>query len=507
MPGNHFNLIDEPWIPVADVGRVSLRQIFTHHEYRALGGNPVQKIALTKLLLAIAQAACTPENDQDWADLKVAGMAEKCLEYLDRWHERFYLYGDKPFLQMPAIKAAAIQPFGAVLPEVSTGNTTVLNQGQIERPMTDADKALLIVQLMGFGLGGKADNSVVLTNGYHGKLNSKGNVSVSLPGPCLGKMGYLHNFLHSGTLQQTLWFNLFTKKMISGVGIFPQGIGRAPWEEMPDGENGPIAQELKSSLIGRLVPVSHFCLLADSGIHYSEGVAHLDYKSGVFDPSVSINFHSNEPKAIWVDPIKRPWRQLTSLLSFISETGKKSFDCFQLKYCISRAIQHLDTFKIWSGGLRVSGGGTNKQYISGSDDFVESLIELDGAMLDGNWFTRLQFEMEELEKLAEGLGNSVYHCNKRELKESKARDKRADALKKSAQNLFWQLSERRFQDLVFACDDADQVLALRPTFAGFAFKAYDTYCPRETARQLDAWAKNRPNLSKYLKNSRKEKAA
>ena len=170
MPGNHFNLIDEPWIPVADVGRVSLRQIFTHHEYRALGGNPVQKIALTKLLLAIAQAAYTPENDQDWADLKVAGMAEKCLEYLDRWHERFYLYGDKPFLQMPAIKAAAIQPFGAVLPEVSTGNTTVLNQGQIERPMTDADKALLIVQLMGFGLGGKkTDNSVNLSPGYQGK--------------------------------------------------------------------------------------------------------------------------------------------------------------------------------------------------------------------------------------------------------------------------------------------------------------------------------------------------
>lgn len=81
-------------------------------------------------------------------------MAQKCQEYLDRWHDRFYLYGDKPFLQMPAIKAANVQNFGAVLAEISTGNTTVLTQSQVEKMLIDADKALLIVQLMGFGLGG-----------------------------------------------------------------------------------------------------------------------------------------------------------------------------------------------------------------------------------------------------------------------------------------------------------------------------------------------------------------
>ena len=47
---NRFNLIDEPWIPVVDAGQVSLKQLFSYPEYRALGGNPVQKIALTKLL-------------------------------------------------------------------------------------------------------------------------------------------------------------------------------------------------------------------------------------------------------------------------------------------------------------------------------------------------------------------------------------------------------------------------------------------------------------------------
>ena len=55
---------------------------------------------------------------------------------------------------MPAIKAANVQNFGAVLAEISTGNTTVLTQSQVEKMLIDADKALLIVQLMGFGLGG-----------------------------------------------------------------------------------------------------------------------------------------------------------------------------------------------------------------------------------------------------------------------------------------------------------------------------------------------------------------
>ena len=99
-----FNLIDEPWLPIVDVGRVSLRQVFSESSYRALGGNPVQKIALMKLLLAIAQAACTPEDEAQWQALGAAGLAQRCLAYLEQWHERFFLYGDQPFLQMPSVE-------------------------------------------------------------------------------------------------------------------------------------------------------------------------------------------------------------------------------------------------------------------------------------------------------------------------------------------------------------------------------------------------------------------
>lgn len=507
MTENRFNLIDEPWIPVVDVGRVSLRQLFSHPEYRALGGNPVQKIALTKLLLAIAQSAYTPQDNYDWAQLQPSGMAEKCLEYLDRWHDRFFLYGNKPFLQMPAIKDAAVQPFGAVLPEVSTGNTTVLTQGQIEKPLTDADKALLIVQQMGFALGGKkTDNSVVLSPGYQGKKNEKGKPSTGKPGASVGFMGYLHNFLMAETLWTTIWHNLFTQEHIAELKIFPTGLGTPPWERMPAGEQCPTAEELKTSLIGRLVPLSRFCLLDDKGLHYSEGIAHLGLQEGIVDPSVSADFSATKPRAIWVDPEKRPWRVLTALLSFLSVNSTNKFSCLQLRLGLTRAMHRSETIGIWSGGLRVS-SNAGEQYVAGSDDFVESLIQLHCSILGEQWFTNLQLEMELFEKLASQVWSAVYNCHKREIKDSKERDNRADSLAKNAQNLFWQLCEQKFQDLVYACDSLEKVQSLRPVFASFVYKAYDTYCPRETARQLDAWAKNRPKLGKYLNHMNKEDAA
>lgn len=490
---NRFSLIDESWIPVVDVGQVSLRQLFSHADYRALGGSPVQKIALTKLLLAIAQSAYTPEDDNDWAKLGADGMAKECLKYLELWHDRFYLYGEMPFLQMPAIKAATVQIFGAVLAEIATGNTTVLIQSQVEKSLTDSDKSLLIVQLMGFGLGGKkTDNSVVLSPGYQGKFNDKGKPSTGKPSASIGFLGFLHNFLQGNSLQETLWLNLFTRKQISDLAIFPQGMGIAPWEQMPAGESCAIAEALKSSLMGRLVPLSRFCLLAENGLHYSEGIAHSGYKEGGIDPSISVDFSAKDPKAIWSDPEKRPWRLLTALLSFFSQTSNKGFNCYQLRLNTERAIQKMPAIGIWSGGLRVS-SNAGEQYVSGSDDFVESIIQLRSGMLGETWFANLQLEMDELDKLSKIVYGATFNYFKSQNMETKEQAAQASSL-------FWQLCERRFQELVNICDHAEQARAMRSVFAQFVHKAYDTYCANDTARQLDSWAKNRPNLGNYLKN-------
>jgi CRISPR system Cascade subunit CasA len=493
---NRFNLIDEPWIPVADHGRVSLRQIFSNPSYRSLGGNPVQKIALLKLLLAIAQAAATPKDDAEWKAMGQEGLASLCLSYLDRWHDRFYLYGEKPFLQMPAVSTAKIQPFGAVLPEVSTGNTTVLSQIQIERPLDDGEKAITLLTLMAFALSGKkTDNSVVLSPGYAGKKNDKGKPSTGRPGPAVAHMGLLHNFILGNSIQASLWMNILTQDQVAQMNIYAGGVGVAPWEVMPLGEDCDRARDLKRSLMGRLVPMCRFCLLANEGIHYSEGIAHPGYKDGVVDPSMAVNYSGKEPKALWVDPEKRPWRELTSLLSFFDQANSQGFQCLQLLSGINRAESVAEIFAIWSGGLRVS-SNAGEQYASGNDDFVESQVWLRSDFLGAIWFSQLKHEMEKLDVMAKSLYGRV---------QSYFKEQTVDGSKFAPQatQLFWNLCERDFQKLVDNCGQTDKEVEerkrLRHRFASYATQAYDKFCPRETARQLDAWAKCRPNNNQYLK--------
>jgi len=91
---NRFNLVEEPWIPVVSRGLVSLADIFSDTVLPELGGNPVQKISVLKLLLAITQTAWTPRDEQEWLDVGTDGMAQRSLEYLKSKKDLFWLYGD-----------------------------------------------------------------------------------------------------------------------------------------------------------------------------------------------------------------------------------------------------------------------------------------------------------------------------------------------------------------------------------------------------------------------------
>lgn len=496
MPlSQRFNLVDEPWVPVVGKGLVSLGAIFSDHQLSALGGNPVQKIALTKLLLAIAQSAHIPANEAEWQRLGPSGMMERASAYLSAKRDLFWLYGERPFLQMPAIAKAEKQRFGAVQIITATGNTTVLTQGQVETPLTDADKALLVVQLMGFGLGGKkTDNSVTLSAGYHGKSNEKGKPSTSKPGPSLGFFGFLHTFLQGGSLGETLWLNLLTKEDMGKLTYFSEGFGIAPWENMPQGEDCVVARTLKASYMGRLIPVARFVLLAEDGLHYSEGIAHPGFADRAVDTSAAVVHAGAKPKALWVDPEKRPWRQLPALLSFLGNVDSQgTYECRQLWIGVPRIKEHLRRFGLWSGGLRIS-NNAGEQFVSGSDDFVESEIFLDASELGKDWFANFEREMGELDQLAKIIWSATTAFFVAQKAEGK--DQAAHAV-----NLFWQLCERRLQELVDACNDhsGEQVKRLRRAVAGFAEKAYDTYCPRDTARQVETWAANRPNVLRYLR--------
>ena len=482
MKENRYNLIDENWIPVAGKGKVGLRSIFSDFSITALGGDPVGKIAVFKLLLAIAQSAYTPEDEGDWKSLGCAGLQQKVLDYLDAHYDCFWLYGAHPFLQMTEIAKAHTVPFGSVRMEVATGNSTVVTEIQVEKKVQDDEKALIVITLMGFACGGKkTDNSIVLTKGYTGKAKT------GKAGPSLGYMGLLHSFFLFNSVIDSVYKNLFTKQQIAGMGMFPDGIGTAPWFLTPDGEDDEIAKKLRKSYMGRLIPMSRFLLLADDGIHYSEGISNPGYAEYVVDPSVSVNFAVKpKPKILWVDPERKPWRQLTSLLSFLDTETNSGFNCGQLRNVKQRCLDS-HCFTIWSGGVRVS-SNAGEQYLTGTDDFVESEIQLSPDIFGSSFFGKLSVEMGNLESIAKKLYGSILRYYENLLCDGKQ-------LAAQGTNTFWQLCEGVFQELVNACESdssENEVKALRKEYHRYALQIFDEQCPNQTARQLEAWAKNRP---------------
>lgn len=496
MTENAFNLIDESWIPVVDKGLVSLRSIFADESFSALGGTAVDKITVTKLLLAIAQAAAPVANNQEWQSLGVEGLREKANNYLDRYYDKFFLYGKAPFLQMPEINSTILQSYAAASPQIASGNNTIIFESQTKGAFSDADKALLLVQLMSMALGGKkTDNSVILTPNYRGKLNEKGKPSSSKSGPSVGFFGYLHSFLQGSSITETLWFNLLTEEDIEGYRMFPQGIGVPPWEEMPQGEACPVAARLSGSLMGRLVPLNRFCLLKEDGFHYSEGIAYPDYNSGVTDPSVTCNFSGKKPRVIWVNPEKRPWRELTSILQFINSESQQGFESFGLCRCLGRVFKSVPSFGLWSGGIRVS-NNAGEQYLTGSDDFVESEVRFESENFGLDWFTIFKEEMTLLEKISDILYGRVAGYFK-ELKSE------GGNIAKIAVNNLWQLFERDLSSLVSICDKnvpAGSRLKFRGKMVAIALDLYNQHCPHGTAKQMLAWVQNKPNFSKLLKS-------
>lgn len=497
MTENRFNLIDEKWIPVTDRGKVSLRTIFTDERITALGGNPVEKIAVFKLLLAIAQSAYTPQGDEDWKKLGVKGLQQKVLEYFDAHYDCFWLYGEKPFLQMKEVKCAEVYPFGKVQMEIATGNTSVVTEIQIEKEIDDSEKAMLVLLLMGFAFGGKnTDNSVVLTSGYTGKTKT------SKYGSSLGFQGMLHSFVFTASILNSVYFNIFTENEIGRIGIYPKGVGTAPWEKMPTGEDDDVAKNLKNSYMGRLIPMNRFVLIDDDGIHNTEGIVQPGYDSGVADPSVTVSFDAKpKPRVLWVDPEKRPWRMLTSMLSFLGKKSGKSddgktyhFQCFQLQNVFDNRMRDEKTvFSIWSGGVKVS-SNAGEQYLTKTDDFVESEVMFSEDFIGETLYENLKEEMGYWEKIAERLRCCISHYFSKLLCDGKS-------LAEQGRNLFWQLCEGKFQTLIEICSEDPENCKkksekLRKEIFSYALQIYDEQCPNLTARQLEEWAKNRPIFKK-----------
>ena len=153
-----FNLCDDPWIPIAgSPKRLSLMEAFSERSPGRLAGNAVDKIVILRFLLALVHASNRIPDNNAWLALTPEIMAENVRAYLASHRECFDLYGERPFLQFPKLAEIGGQasPAGALMVNVSAGNKVVLSGWNQAQPLSEAEKAILLLRSSCFACGGK----------------------------------------------------------------------------------------------------------------------------------------------------------------------------------------------------------------------------------------------------------------------------------------------------------------------------------------------------------------
>ena len=482
MNQNSFCLVDENWIPVVGHGRVSLMDIFGDDSLVDIAGNPIQKIAVLKLLVAIAQASIRLEDEEAWASLGVDGLVAVVQDYLSKHRQLFNLYGDRPFLQMPQLRsrddAVVKDIFFTYQPDLASDNDSIAFESQGSHVLDDADRALFLIQLMNYAPGGKRVSNIgALSRSFVGKTKS------AKAGPSLGGFdGYLQVCMMGRSIRESVYLNFMCDdeilKMMPGARID----ARPPWEMMPECEDDENAKMLQHSVYSWLVGLSRFVLLCGQGMKYAEGLVYPSYiKDGYFEPFIACDKTSQ--KAIYVRPSRQPWRSLEALLQGVYvESG--GYDCAILSSHWNRTKASFESFSIWAGGLKVR-SNSGDQSVKQSDNYVESQIELFSDSLDTDFYYRLKAYLGDVEALANSLCYAVSRYGE-DIGMS-------GDVKNSAGASFWMVADGLSDEIISCAEEGDDEWrsSLMAKLSLEAYSIYDRLCRHETAREIMCWMSHR----------------
>lgn len=157
-----FSLLQEPWIPLIANGGTrafgSLRDtLLRPAAWQGIGAsNPIEALALHRLLLAICHRGIGPGDPEDRADLLEDWPSQRLEDYLDCWAERFDLFHpEHPFLQVPGLAEAGLKPvpWTRLAPARSSGAERILWDRSLDahpEVITPAQAAVTLVAYLQF---------------------------------------------------------------------------------------------------------------------------------------------------------------------------------------------------------------------------------------------------------------------------------------------------------------------------------------------------------------------
>ena len=498
-----MNLTTDPWIPVlwndGATQAATLADIFVRgQDIRDLAVRPHERIALMRLFLCVAHAALDgPEDREEW---------EHCLErlaaaagnYLQRWVPAFELFGDSQrFLQVPNLKATkAADDEGNSVSKLdmalATGNNPTLfdNSGGDGRAFPPEQLALMLLTFQCFSLQtpfGVANWNGKPTRGSPSHDNptgaAKNGKTYAGDAPCVGG-GMIHAvIIRRESLLHTIWANLPVRKSVLSLPGY-DGWGCPVWEKPPA---GPEDFALARTYLGRLIPLTRAILLSEdlatavvsNGLHYvaptPDGVREI--MGTVFVPNSK---QADKRSLLRADVAKALWRQLHPIV-VLRKVGEDIGGPL--------ALTSLDAscdFDLWVGALIPA----NSAKIV---DVIEGSYPLPAAMLQSTGRERYEKGVQFAEQAAWAVKRAV------KLYYGQIGDKsaRLDTLQNKATFQFWSQAERDMSLLLAAVQSADPLpdaTAWRRSAWGqivnqAARLAYETACPHETGRQLQAFVK------------------
>ncbi len=157
-----FNLIDEPWIPVASsnvsskLASISDVLLKPHRWSRIQSINPIECLALHRLLLAICHRAIGPGDLSQRIALIDDWPNDQISSYLDLWRHRFELHDpQRPFLQYPGLADAGAKPkpWTILCPDRASGSNRVFWDHSTDsdiQPISRAEAAVALIAHLQF---------------------------------------------------------------------------------------------------------------------------------------------------------------------------------------------------------------------------------------------------------------------------------------------------------------------------------------------------------------------
>jgi CRISPR system Cascade subunit CasA len=468
---NLFNLIDSPWIPVRNLDGlnrlVSLDTLFREAATIAdLDCPPHERISLMRLLVCITQAELgAPESPDDWDDFG-HDLETRIPAYLHRpeIHPHFNLFGEGPrFLQVPIKGTPDPVPTSKLIPHLATGNNPTLldHEGGILGRRLSRERlatALLTFQCF-YPLYGA---------GYKGK------------GPCVdGNM--LHTLVTSITLQETILSNCLTLDWISTH--FPgHGLGQPIWEAVPQSKD--FLETVSRSYLGRLVPRHRSLWLLDDGTGFlleSSGIEYPRYEEAR-EPSATVivikKKEAEERRLLPARLDKAVWRDLHTLTVLRQSAKEEARAPLTLHIQKQRGMENIS---IWTGGLVTDLKA--KIY-----DTIESTFTLPISLFTEVGRARYHSGID----FADKQSNQLYGAVKQYGTAMKNENPPTDLAKQHYWNTLEQQSHLLLdivrQDTPMTEDFGEGNDPWTQAVQQAARASYNQLCPRQTPRQLQAYA-------------------